>query len=215
MIKKIEGIIVSTVDYKESSKIINILSPDIGMIGVLAKGCKNIKSRLSSTSNILCYGTFHLNYRNEKLSSLIEVDIIDSFKNIRKDIIKLNYAIYLLELATGVYKHDRNISIYNLLIDSLKKINEDYDPRIITNIAELKYLEHLGIKPVTDKCVNCGKKDNIVTISSYKGGYLCKDCVGTEHIFHLKTLKLVRMFYYVDISKITKLDIFNEINYEQ
>ena len=30
---------------------------------------------------ILTYGTFHLNSRNRGLSSLIEVDIIDNFKN--------------------------------------------------------------------------------------------------------------------------------------
>ena len=214
MIKKIEGIIVSTVDYKESSKIINILSPDIGIVGVLARGCKNIKNKLSSTSNVLCYGTFHLNYRTEALSNLIEVDVIDNFKNIRKDIIKLNYAIFLLELATNVYRHERNINIYELLIDALKKINEGYDARVITNIIELKYLEYLGIKPIIDKCVSCGSKDDIVTISSYKGGYLCKDCVGNEYIYHLKTLKLIRMFYYVDISKISKLDISDSIKKE-
>ena len=33
MQKKIEGIVVSTVDYKESSKIINILTPDEGIVG--------------------------------------------------------------------------------------------------------------------------------------------------------------------------------------
>ncbi len=214
MIKKIEGIIVSTVDYKESSKIINILSPDIGYFGVLAKGCKNIKNKLFATSDILCYGTFHLNYRNESLSNLIEVDIKNSFKHIRKDIIKLNYACFLLELITGVYKHDRNKNVYNLLIDGLTKINEGYDPRIITNIIELKSLEYLGIKPIIDSCVNCGNKSDIVTISSYKGGYLCKNCVGTEPIYHLKTLKLVRMFYYVDISKITKLEISDSIKKE-
>ena len=44
MIKKIEGIIVSEVDYKESSKIINIFSPEMGVIGVLARGTKKVKS---------------------------------------------------------------------------------------------------------------------------------------------------------------------------
>ena len=62
MIKKVEGIVVSTVDYKESSKIINIFTEEDGIIGVLSRGCKNIRSKLSATSNVFCYGTFHLNY---------------------------------------------------------------------------------------------------------------------------------------------------------
>ena len=38
MIKKVEGIIISTVDYKESSKILNILTLNESIIGVMAKG---------------------------------------------------------------------------------------------------------------------------------------------------------------------------------
>ena len=53
MIKKVEGIIVSEVDYKESSKIINILTKEDGLIGVLAKGAKKMKSQISSTSTKL------------------------------------------------------------------------------------------------------------------------------------------------------------------
>ena len=45
-IKKVEGIIVSEVDYKESSKIINILTKDDGLIGVIARGTKKVKNNL-------------------------------------------------------------------------------------------------------------------------------------------------------------------------
>jgi DNA repair protein RecO (recombination protein O) len=72
----------------------------------------------------------------------------------------------------------------------------------------------LGIKPVIDSCVSCGKTTDIVTISSYKGGYLCKECLDNEAIVTDKTLKLIRMFYYVDISKITKLEISPNIKKE-
>ena len=214
MIKKIEGIIVSTVDYKESSKIINIFTKENGIIGVLAKGSKNIKSKISATSNVLCYGTFHLKYWEYSLPTLIEVDIINSLKEIRKDLTKTNYALFLLELASGVYRHEQNENIYPLLITGLLKINDNYDPSIITNIIELKLLDDLGIKPVVDKCVSCASHNNIVTISSYKGGYLCKDCVGTEFIYHIKTIKLIRMFYYIDLSKITKIEISDAIKKE-
>ena len=75
-------------------------------------------------------------------------------------------------------------------------------------------LNYLGIKPVIDNCVNCGSKVDIVTISSYKGGYLCKSCVYDEVIVNIKTIKLLRMFYYVDINKISKLDISDNIKKE-
>ena len=113
----------------------------------------------------------------------------------------------MLELITQIYKHDQNEEVYTLIIEGLKKINDGYDSQIITNIIELKLLKHLGIKPEVEHCVNCGKTTNILTISSYKGGFLCKNCVGNEPIYQIKTVKLIRMFYYIDLSKITKIDI--------
>ena len=136
------------------------------------------------------------------------------FKNIKKDINLMSYAVYQLELADRVYKHDESREVYDTLIASLKKIDEGYDYKIIANIFELKMLDHLGIRPVVDECVNCGSKHDIVTISSYKGGYLCKNCAAGEVIVNIKTIKLLRMFYYVDISKITKLDVSEKIQNE-
>lgn len=214
MVKKFEGIVVSEVDYKESSKIINILTVDSGIVGIIARGTKRIKNKLAGVTSKLTYGYFHINYRENGLSTLIEVDIIDMFKNIRKDINLMSYSIYLLELADRVYKHEENSEIYSNLIASLKKIDEGYDYKIITNIFELKMLDFLGIRPVIDECVNCGNKNDIVTISSYRGGYLCKDCANGEVIVNIKTIKLLRMFYYVDISKITKLDVADNIKEE-
>ena len=214
MIKKIEGIVVSVVDYKESSKIINIFSPVDGVIGVMARGTKKIKSNLSGVTDKLTYGYFHVDYKENKLSNLIEVDVIDGFKKIRRNIDLISYASYLVELSSMVYRHENNSNIYNLLISSLKKINDGYDFEIITNILELKLLEYLGIKPVIDSCVSCGRKTDIVTISSYKGGYLCKNCVDNEVIVNIKTIKLLRMFYYVDIDKISKLEISDNIKKE-
>ena len=214
MIKKIEGIVVSEVDYKESSKIINVLTKEHGIIGFIARGTKQVKSKLSGVTSKLTYGYFHVNYRENGLSSLIEVDVIDKFKNIRKDISLMSYSLYLLELAEKVYKHDNDHEIYKMLIASLKKIDEGYDYKVITNIFELKMLDFLGIRPVIDECVNCGNKTDIVTISSYRGGYLCKNCAHGEVITNIKTIKLLRMFYYVDISKITKLDVSDNIKQE-
>ena len=89
MIDKIEGIIISEQVYGETSKIINILTPDKGIIGVMAKGARKLKSDLANVSGKLNYGYFNLYYKENKLSTLVSVDIINSFKDIRKDIEKI------------------------------------------------------------------------------------------------------------------------------
>lgn len=210
MLKTIEGIIVSTVDYKESSKILNIYTKD-GILGVIARGSKRLKSNLSGVTSRFTYANFIINYKENGPSSLIEVNIIDNFKNIRKNLDMISYATYITDLVVQVFKHENNANIYNMYISSLKKINMNIDYVVITNILELKLLDYLGIKPVIDECVLCGKKDNIATISSYKGGLICRDCLSNEEILDLKVIKLIRMFYYVNIDKVEKIDIDNGI----
>ena len=215
-LQEVTGIIVNETNYGETSKILNVITKEKGLISLMAKGCKNIKSPLRSTTSKLTFGTFIIYYKENKISTLKEVTVLDNFINIKKDIARISYATYILELSEGVIKQNNNKQIFELLIQSLKKINEGFDPLVIMNILELKYLEFLGVMPVIDACAVCGKKTNIVTLSSFKGGYVCKECYTNENIVSDKTIKLIRMFYYVDIEKISKIDISqkskNEIN---
>lgn len=206
MIETVEGIIIGEKSYSETSKILDIYTKKYGVIGVLSKGCKRMKSPLRSVSERLTFGDFHIFYKEGKLSTLTSVDVKDTLKNIKKDIKKISYASYLLELTSSVYKQSEEEDLYEILISSLMKINDGFDEECITDIVELKYLNYLGILPNIDCCSVCGSKNDITTIS-LKGGYICKHCYTNEAIVSEKTLKLIRLFYYVDIRKIDKLDI--------
>lgn len=210
MYKKIDGIIVSEYLFEESSKIINILTKD-GEYNIIAKGAKKIKSPFFAVTNKFTLGIFNIQYKEKGLSKLIDADIINNYSIIKKDINKVSYVTYITELCLKVYKHEPSSNIYDLYLASLNKINEGYNYEVIFNILRLKLLDYLGIKPVIDRCIECGNTHNIVTISSYLGGYVCKDCYRNEKIVSPKTISLIRMLYYVDISKITKLDISKEI----
>ena len=112
---------------------------------------------------------------------------------------------------TKVYKHDGNNNIYKLYLDCLDKINDNYNPEAITIILRLKLLDYLGIMPIIDRCVVCGNTHDIVTMSSYLGGYVCKNCLRNEKVISTKSIKLIRMLYLVDISKLNKLDISKDV----
>ncbi len=214
MIEEIEGIIISERAYSETSKIISILTKKYGIVSCLAKGARTLKNELRNVTTKMTYGLFHMHYKEGKLSTLVSVDIIESFRNIKKDIVKISYASFLLELAEQVMKQNQNEEIYVLLISSLKKIEIGFDPFVITNILELKYLEYLGVMPIINACSICGKKYSIATLSADKGGYVCNHCLTNEKIVSNKTIKLVRIFYHVNIDKITNLDIKEDIKKE-
>lgn len=205
----IEGIVIKETPYSETSKIIQILTEE-GVISIMAKGARGLKSNLRIGTTKLIKGVFCINRKPDKLSLLSGVDIQNEYKNIRKDIYKISYATFIVELSEQVMRQNNNPEIYHILISSLNKIDEGFDAAIITSILELKYLDFLGVMPIIDMCSVCGAKTGIATLSSSRGGYICKNCVTNESIVSEKTIKLIRMFYYVDISKISNLEISNQ-----
>ena len=213
--QRISGIIVGEKPYKESSKIVDILTKQYGVIGVMAKGAKRLKSNLRSVSQMFTYADFIISYKKDGLSTLVSADIIDNLSMIKSDIERISYLNYISDLTKQVIKDINSSLIYDNYIGAIIKINEGYDPMVITNILELKYTDFLGISPKFDGCVICGK-ENVVTLSADKGGFVCKNHAFTERIVDPKTIKIIRMLKYVDISKISKLDISpaikNEIN---
>lgn len=215
---RITGIVVGEQTYSESSKILKIFAKDYGIISVLAKGAKNIKSPFKEASNKLIYGEFDITYRTDAMSTLVSASIIKIFKNIVMDYHDLDrkmYAFYITDLMNQVIKQDKDNKeineAYDIYLSSLYKIDEKLNPKIIYDIVKLKYLELLGVKPSIDSCSNCGSKDNIITCASTSFGFICKNCYSNEIIIKEESLKMIRMLYYVDINKIKKLDIDKDI----
>ena len=208
---EVEGIVLTTTNYSESSKILNVLTKEYGVIGIMAKGCRKPKSKLRSVSNKLVYGKFNIYYKENALSTLISVDLINSYPNILKSLTNISYASLIIDLINQVSKENNDNSLFTLTKNALDKINEGYNPLVITNILELKCLEYLGVMPNLDECALCGSKKDIVTIDASRGGYICRNCHTNEKIISEKTVKLLRMYYYVDIAKITKLDVKDSV----
>ena len=213
-IESIEGIILSETNYSESSKILNVLTKEYGLLGVISKGCRNMKSKLRGVSRKLLYGTIHIYYKPNGLSTLIGVDVINSYSKTLMDLEKISYASFILDLVTQVLKQTEDPNIFDLLKDTLNKLEEGLNPIALTNILELKLLDYLGVSPSIDSCAHCGSNKDIVTLSSSSGGYVCRNCYNNEVLVSDKTIKMIRMYYYVDIKNITKLDVSKEVSIE-
>jgi len=78
MDKKIKGVIVSEYPFEDNSKIINIFTEN-GLLGVIAKGAKKVRSPFFSTTTKFNYGSFNINYKENGLSKLIDADTINSY----------------------------------------------------------------------------------------------------------------------------------------
>ena len=206
MLKKIRGIVVSEVPYKDSSKVLNILCEE-GVIGVVSKGCKRINSPLRVISNKLTLGEYVIYYNESKLSTLKEGSVIDNFNNIKNDLNKISHATYITDLVNQVMKQNADPTVFSLYVSALKKIDEGIIETVVMNILEIKLLDYLGVGINLNGCAKCGSTREIVTIDPDVGGYICKNCYTNEIIYDERVRKMLRMYYLVEIDSIKELKI--------
>ena len=207
MLEKIAGFILNETPYGDNSKIIHVITLEYGLISIMCKGAKSIKSKNRAATLKYTYANFNIYYKKDKLSLLNSADIINPLKNIRNDLTLISFVSYLSELTEQVLKQNPPQSLYSDFLNTILKIEAGLDPLVLTNILELKYLDELGVPCNLNECAICGNKTNIITISGDAGGYICQNCLTNEKIVSPKTIKMLRMYYYVDIKSIKELKI--------
>ena len=211
VLREVEGFILTETPYGETSKIINVFTKDYGIIGIMCKGAKSLKSKNRVSTMRLNYAKFNIYYKKGKLSTLVSADILNPLKKIKSDIVLISYLNYLAELTNQVIKQSNNLAIYDEFIAAILKIEEGLDPLVITNILEIKYLAELGVLFSLDECVMCGSKTSIATIDADKGGFICLNCLTNEVIVDKKVIKMLRMYYYVNIKSISNIKVEDNI----
>lgn len=205
---EVDGFVLSEIPYGESSKIINVLTREYGVIGIMCKGAKSLKNRYRVPTMKLSYSHFNIMYKENKLSTLVSADVINPFKLVKSDILLVSFLAYLTELTSQVVKQSNDIeNIYVDFIKTILKLEDGLDPIVLTNILEIKYLEYLGVLFNLDECVICGSKNNIATFDADKGGYICINCLTNEIIVDKKVIKMIRMYYYVNIDSIKEIKV--------
>lgn len=214
MLESVEGFVINEIPYGETSKIINVLTKEHGLIGVLAKGAKSMKSKFRASTGRYSYANFEIYYKEDKLSTLTSVDVINPLKNIHNDLTLISYTTYISDLVNQVVKQSYSKKIYDLFINTILNLEKKLDPVVVTNILEIKLLPFLGVGINLDSCAICGNKTNIVTIDGSRGGYVCLNCYSNEKIVSKEAIKLLRMYYYVNIASISKLNIDESVKME-
>ena len=179
---KTQAINLKSYNFGEADKIIVMYSRDHGIIRCIAKGVRRYTSKLGGRMEMLISNNLLL-ANGKNLDIICQADLVDSFKEIRKDISKLTYAVYCAEMInTFGLENDSNSSrIYDVFFESLKNISlasstEDILWTIIR--FKLKLMKLLGYAVELNSCVKCSEpvKNNQYFFCADSGGIICKSC---------------------------------------
>lgn len=210
-----EGVIIRTQNYGETHKIVTIFTRERGKIAVIARGAKKPKSRMAAITQPFVKGNF-LIQQGKGLGSLQQGEVIQSFRQIREDIIKTAYGAYIAELTIKLIEDkEPDHFLYLQFIAALTAISEDKDPDIITIIYELKTYYKAGFAPVLHHCVNCQRPEQLFCFSLTDGGMLCSKCNGRDpyqQVLGLNRIQthLLQTLAQVDLGNIANISVKEE-----
>ncbi|PLT30973.1 DNA repair protein RecO [Peribacillus deserti] len=217
MLQKCEGIVIRRSNYGENNKIITLYTREWGKIAVMARGASKPSSRFSAVTQLFNYGSY-LVQPSKGMGGLQQGETVSSMRAIREDIITTAYASYIVELLDkSVEDRKPNPYLFELLYQSLNYINEGYDSEIIKFIFEMKMLDVLGLHPTLNQCAICGATEGNFSFSIREGGFICHRCLEKDP-YHLKispaAVKLLRVFYYFDLSRLGSISVKPETKKE-
>ena len=99
MLMKQKGIIIKSVDYGESDKIITILNEYGAKIPLMARRAKKVKSGFQANTQLFVYGLFIYN-KWRGMGTLNFVDVINQHYELQLDLLKVAMHLYVLKQLT-------------------------------------------------------------------------------------------------------------------
>ena len=215
-----EGVILRKYFLRETSYILVFFTKEYGKIKGVIKGVRNPYPQYAGDYEIfsLCRLMF---YRKKKspMDLITQCEAFETFLAIRKDIERLTYASYFIELidiVTGDY--DPNEEIYNILLTALNMTAGTSSAKRISRIFELKLMGALGMSPEMHSCAGCGKElEGETSFSVKSGGLLCGKCRRGDPScmkVSLGTVNFIRKIQESDMARTAGIKVSREVGRE-
>lgn len=206
-------------DYKiEDDRILTLLSRELGVVTAYAGGANRMRSRLSGSTELLCYSSFVL-FKNKERHSVDNADSIRTFFGLRKVVEDLALASYFAELAAELAGPQDAEACLRLLLNTLHYLEKGSRSRaLLKPLYELRLLTLAGYMPSLVACGDCARyeADSMLFFPS-RGDILCPDCTAKREILpaggvHIPpgVLAAMRHIIYVELDKLYTFTLSEE-----
>lgn len=212
MLKKKQGIILNSIDYKENHKILYVLTKE-GKESFLVMRAKRIKEGLLSDTQSLTFISYEVDDKNS-LEKAKQIEVIDYFNEVKNDLKKFACASYALEVIYRMVEDSPHFEVlFNLLCEFLNKLKERNDEKVLLLQFRIKMLYFLGIQPQFKMCCHCGDELHLVGLSPSHGAMECINHTSSDNI-GITATKIINLLYYdksLDI-RIEDIDVVNTLS---
>jgi len=174
------ALVLRSVDYKESDKILTLLTREQGKITVSARGSRKKGSAIAAGCQLLCWSEMVL-YEYQGRWAVKEASTQRQFRGVREDLDKLALACYFAEVTELLAVEGLpSPELLSLMLNSLHALDQMNKPLPLVKAAfELKAMCLAGYEPLLDGCAVCGEQTIKDPRFHLKEGVLhCAACRG-------------------------------------
>jgi DNA repair protein RecO (recombination protein O) len=211
---KTEAVVLSKLNYGDSSSIVTLFTKEYGKLSAMLKGGRNPKSKLSLIVDPINYlEVIFYNNPSRDLQILSSADIKAHFPKIKEDLDKLKYAHSVIELVKNLsVEHEVNKKLFSGIIRILELMGEGKENPAVSFgrfflfflkelgyefQLETNYLENITINPELFHYFNCLKKNEspgVVNPAIINGAVTFLENYLKYHVSDFKGLQSLQMF---------------------
>ena len=180
MLTEVTGLVLRCVNLGESDRLITVFTAEMGTVSAMVKGARSLKNKNMAATQQFCYSSMILYKKGDKLW-VKEASIIESFFGIRKTLVGLSLAAYIVEVLSEVTTAEGEGDLLRLALNCLYAIAEGkYSAEKIKSAFEIRALSIIGFMPEVLACRECGEKSGEFFFDIMGGSIQCAGCHEEE-----------------------------------
>jgi len=176
------GIVLREVQYKDSSKILTILTGSEGKLTVSAHGAHRKSSKLAAATGFLVFSEMTLLMKKDRWT-MTEARSVEQFAGLRDELKLLALGAYIAELSEAVADEDSlNTELLPLCLNTLYALSEKLKtPEYVKPAFELRLMAISGFEPLLKTGTDAGNsspEDGTMNLSAgaYKAAEYILKC---------------------------------------
>jgi DNA repair protein RecO (recombination protein O) len=183
------ALILHVMPYGETSKILRLLTRELGLQSAIARGARRPRARTGARLDLFAAGTATLAVKAQReLHPLTDFELSDAHGALAADVARFAAASALAELALKCAPPDVHPEVFDTAAAGLDALAAAPDSLLdaVALTAVWALVAALGFAPALDRCVVCGAGvEGALAFSASQGGALCR-----QHRLGVRTAQL-------------------------
>jgi DNA repair protein RecO (recombination protein O) len=212
-----EALVLRSVDYSESDRILHLLVPEVGRLTAIAKHARKSVRRFGGTLDLFNRLEVEIaRGRGSAMSRLDRARLIHSYAPLRTDPARFALGCYLLEMLDRMAPEGGSRTdvqrLFQFAVGALDWLASHPPNAQVRIFLELRGPDALGVRPELRRCVRCGRdgiEGDVVDFHIPDGGPLCGACAarrgGDRLRVHQGTLRALEQGLDWDLARLDRL----------